>query len=672
MSLQDFLASKAEEPQKVVKGIPTKGYSTLVENATSLPLDLSRMPLPLRSRLDFLAARVLDPDINKTIVVGQRFSGKTFLIEQLAFNLHNYIQRSPKAPLHFIPFNDMKMLELGNTENLRLYMEGIKRSLQTSENFICIVTESLEAALYISGVFPKIRIILELNLDTFQKLILPVSRSGNNIWASWQVADVSETPLTKRQLSTLLFNTLVKRLNPTTLHPLTQGQVTTFINFYLKHFPELEDVEGDEKVVIASAGLWATALRYFMGTLSYTTDPQYLTAEGAPLFKAILNKSFDETQAFFTDYIEGSIRELPTQQIPEEMLRIFAQEGHRIIMIGGASGVEGTNDDEESPVVFKDIKKLSSRLKNGLMGQDSAIEQVADSMMVSAVGLNDGKKPRHSFLFLGPTGVGKTQLAIDLAQELTEVPLDVIRLDMSGYQQEHEVAKLIGAPPGYAGFETGGHLTSAVAAKPNSIVIFDEVEKAHFKVWDAFLQILDYGKLTDGQGNIVDFTKTVIIMTSNIGVAEVNKKTLGFVTLPEGEAYTQRNKDTTETVLKAVRATFRPEFVNRIDDIVIFNELPREVITQILGKEIRLFNEKLEQKGHSLTTPNNAVLDVLLAKSDISKYGARELQRVVFKNVKTPIASFIVENPTAKKLSLTVSNNEITVTSQRNERGNHV
>lgn len=318
------------------------------------------------------------------------------------------------------------------------------------------------------------------------------------------------------------------------------------------------------------------------------------------------------------------------------------------------------NDEDEEktvevePLQFNEIEKFEETLKQEVLGQDGAIDTIVDSMIVPAAGLNDETKPIKSMIFLGPTGTGKTKTATTIAQSLATSPMNLVRIDMSEYSQPHEAAKLLGAPPGYAGFDKGGVLTNAVKANPNSVILLDEIEKADPKIWDSFLQILDAGRMTDGTGNVVDFTQTVIIMTSNIGAGELKKRSMGFIMGNEKEAYQQRQKDSKAIITKALESEFRPELINRIDELVIFNELSKDISRQIVRKEIEIINKRLQSRGYELDEINNDIIDEILSKSNVSTYGAREIQRVILRNLSSPIAKTIVKNKdlASKKLVL--------------------
>jgi ATP-dependent Clp protease ATP-binding subunit ClpB len=267
---------------------------------------------------------------------------------------------------------------------------------------------------------------------------------------------------------------------------------------------------------------------------------------------------------------------------------------------------------------------LEDALHRRVIGQDEAVTAVANAIRRSRAGLSDPNQPIGSFLFLGPTGVGKTELARALAEYLFDDERAIVRIDMSEYQERHTVSRLVGAPPGYVGFEEGGQLTEAVRRRPYSVVLLDEIEKAHPDVFNTLLQLLDDGRLTDGHGRTVDFRNTIVIMTSNLG---------GTVFQDTGVAPEKRR----EAVLDDVRATFRPEFVNRIDEIVVFDPLGRDQIAAIVGIQVELLARRLAERGLSLEL-TDAARELLASRGYDPAFGARPLKRLIQREIADPLA----------------------------------
>ncbi len=280
---------------------------------------------------------------------------------------------------------------------------------------------------------------------------------------------------------------------------------------------------------------------------------------------------------------------------------------------------------------------MEERLHRRVVGQEEAVEAVSDAIRRARAGLKDPKRPIGSFIFLGPTGVGKTELARALAAFLFDSEDAMVRIDMSEYMEKHTVSRLIGAPPGYVGYEEGGQLTEAVRRRPYRVVLFDEIEKAHPEVFNVLLQILDDGRLTDGQGHIVDFKNTVVIMTSNVGTAQIKRSApLGFQAVATAPAASDREQ-LHKTVLEELRRSFRPEFLNRIDEIIIFDPLTQEQIKEIVDLLIADLRERIaEQKINIEMT--EAAREWLAKEGFDPEYGARPLRRAIQRNVENPLS----------------------------------
>ena len=274
------------------------------------------------------------------------------------------------------------------------------------------------------------------------------------------------------------------------------------------------------------------------------------------------------------------------------------------------------------------LLQLADHLHKRVIGQDEAVEAVADAVVRARSGLKDPNRPIGSFIFLGPTGVGKTELARALAEYMFDDERAMIRIDMSEYMEKHAVSRLIGAPPGYVGYEEGGQLTEAVRRRPYAVILFDEIEKAHHDVFNVLLQILDDGRLTDGQGRIVDFKNTVIIMTSNIG----SERILEFGGKTDSTAYDRMK----EAVLTEMRHHFRPEFLNRVDEIVVFHSLTEEHLKKILQIQFERLRSRLAERHISIELTPAA--ETHLAREGYDPvYGARPLKRAIQKELETPI-----------------------------------
>jgi len=269
---------------------------------------------------------------------------------------------------------------------------------------------------------------------------------------------------------------------------------------------------------------------------------------------------------------------------------------------------------------------MEERLHQRVVGQDEAVKAVSNAVRRSRAGLQDPNRPIGSFIFLGPTGVGKTELAKALAEFLFDDERAMVRIDMSEYQEKHTVSRLIGAPPGYVGYEEGGQLTEAVRRRPYSVILFDEIEKAHSEVFNVLLQVLDDGRLTDGQGRTVDFKNTVIIMTSNAG---------SELWMNGGKVVSR------DAVNRVLQNTFKPEFLNRLDEIVVFHSLTKEDLKQIVDIQLKHVRDLLIQRGLMLDITPKAIEFLVETGTDI-EFGARPLKRAIQHELQDPLAMEIL------------------------------
>jgi len=350
------------------------------------------------------------------------------------------------------------------------------------------------------------------------------------------------------------------------------------------------------------------------------------------------------------DYDLNKAAELRLGQLPELERRLGGEEERLAARSGGTRLLrEVVTSDEIASIVSRWTGIPVSRLQEGerekvlrldtilherIVGQDEAVRLVADAIIRARSGIKDPRRPIGSFIFLGPTGVGKTELAKTLAAALFDTEENMIRIDMSEYQERHTVSRLVGAPPGYVGYEEGGQLTEAVRRKPYSVVLFDEVEKAHPDVFNAMLQVLDDGRLTDAQGHTVDFRNTVIIMTSNIG----SQYLVGDAVGTDGEI----KPDARELVTAEMRTHFRPEFLNRLDEILLFRRLSRDDMKGIVAIQLERLKKLLADR--KITLEVDAAASAWLANAGYDPvYGARPLKRVIQRELQNPLAQQILE-----------------------------
>ena len=351
--------------------------------------------------------------------------------------------------------------------------------------------------------------------------------------------------------------------------------------------------------------------------------------------------------------------------------RAFPDKAIDVLDEAGAKKQASENDADNRPTVTKDdvanvvammsgvpvqrvrkaeterLRTMADTLKKRVIGQDEAVQTVVRAIQRSRLGLRDPRRPIGTFFFLGPTGVGKTFLAQCLAEEMFGSKDAIVRFDMSEYMEKHTVSLLVGAPPGYVAHEDGGKLTEAVRRKPYSIVLFDEIEKAHPDIFNVLLQVLDEGRLTDRQGHVVDFKNTIIILTSNVGTRQLKDfgSGVGFAAIDADE------KAQKQTLLKALNKTFPPEFVNRIDNVITFDSLSRETMQIILDNELDKLRQRLKSQGYTLQVADE-VKAAMLDKSDIKQYGARPIKRAIQTYLEDKITESMLNQPKKKTIKI--------------------
>ncbi|MDU5559835.1 ATP-dependent Clp protease ATP-binding subunit [Anaerococcus vaginalis] len=367
-----------------------------------------------------------------------------------------------------------------------------------------------------------------------------------------------------------------------------------------------------------------------------------------------INEQNFEKAASLRDQINETREKLEKEKNEDKKdLKISFDEVAKIVSSWSKVPITKLTEDEKQRYMDLDID-----LKKEVIGQDKAIDKISHAIKRARVGLKDPKKPIGSFIFVGPTGVGKTYLAKSLAKNLFGDMDNLIRMDMSEYMEKFAVSRLVGSPPGYVGYEEGGQLTEAVRKHPYSVILFDEIEKAHPDIFNLLLQIIDDGRLTDGQGRTVDFKNTIIIMTSNVGVSSLNQNPkIGFGT---GDVEKEIDDSNKEIINKAIKNAFAPEFLNRLDDIIMFNSLDKDAIKEITKILLDETKERLKNLGIEINY-NKRVVDLLSEGGFSKEYGARPLERHITNKIDNQLAEEILEGKLSKdmKINLTVKEGKI-------------
>ena len=409
---------------------------------------------------------------------------------------------------------------------------------------------------------------------------------------------------------------LERRFQKVQVQPTTGDETFNILTQLSEHYAHYHNVIYTREVLKACVGL----------------SERYLTDRAFP------DKAIDVMD-------EVGARSHARQQFDEEQPQAYTITTEDVA--GVVSMMSGVPVQRVATAENERLRTMGDVLRRRIIGQDKAVETVVKAIQRSRLGLRDPKRPIGTFFFLGQTGVGKTYLAQCLAEEMFGSKDAIIRFDMSEYMEKHTVSLLVGAPPGYVAHEDGGKLTEAVRRKPYSIVLFDEIEKAHPDIFNILLQVLDEGRLTDRQGHIVDFRNTIIVLTSNVGTRQLQEfgNGVGFNT------GSMDQKETNKMLLKALQKQFPPEFVNRIDNVVTFEPLSKETIGQIVQIEIGMLQQRLKTQGHHLNvTPE--VIGELVEKSFDTKNGARPVKRAVQTYLEDPLTEILLRKPNQKRITI--------------------
>ena len=423
--------------------------------------------------------------------------------------------------------------------------------------------------------------------------------------ARGEVQCIGATTINEYRTSIEKDGALERRFQKVTVQPTTPDETYTILTRLSETYGQFHHVRYTQEALRACVNL----------TDRYITDRQFPD-------KAI--DAMDEVGACKTDKMYSKTEH---GEATSEFVEITEADVARVV-----SQMSGVPVQRVAQAEGEQLRQMASTLQQRVIGQDEAVKKVVKAIQRSRMGLRDPRKPIGTFFLLGPTGVGKTHLAQCLAEEMFGSRNAIIRFDMSEYMEKHTVSLLVGAPPGYVAHEDGGKLTEAVRRKPYSIVLFDEIEKAHPDIFNVLLQVMDEGRLTDRQGHVVDFKNTIIILTSNVGTRQLSDfgAGIGF------GADNLDDKTSERTLVKALQRTFPPEFVNRLDDIIVFHALDDEALAQILWLELRPLQARLEAMGYTLELTDHTRDEILRMARD-KQYGARPLKRAIQTLIEDPL-----------------------------------
>ena len=436
--------------------------------------------------------------------------------------------------------------------------------------------------------------------------------------ARGEVQCIGATTINEYRTSIEKDGALERRFQKVTVQPTTPDETYTILTRLSETYGQFHHVRYTQEALRACVNL----------TDRYITDRQFPD-------KAI--DAMDEVGACKTEKVKPQSE---NGEAHTEFLEITEADVARVV-----SQMSGVPVQRVAQAEGEQLRQMASTLQQRVIGQDEAVKKVVKAIQRSRMGLRDPRKPIGTFFLLGPTGVGKTHLAQCLAEEMFGSRNAMIRFDMSEYMEKHTVSLLVGAPPGYVAHEDGGKLTEAVRRKPYSIVLFDEIEKAHPDIFNVVLQVMDDGRLTDGQGHVVDFKNTIIILTSNVGTRQLSDFGAGI-----GFGVDNLDDKTSErTLVKALQRTFPPEFVNRLDDIIVFHALDDEALAQILWLELRPLQARLEAMGYTIELTDHTRDEILRMARD-KQYGARPLKRAIQTLIEDPLTDKMLAGEIENKI----------------------
>lgn len=545
------------------------------------------------------------------IVYGESGSGKTFMLNQLAYHINEFNGSNAHRAVKFIGVDYVNRLMTGDNSLTAFGLQAAAAINETNtDRHLIIVVPDLHLFLLLISKCRNTSFILEADDDMLSHAMTNHSSQVDKI----------EAVQVNNKMKWKEFLNEAHRANITLagqydVKPVSNVAVKTFIEELIRQvYPtHPESFRSIEEIEIP-IGYVLERIEYMYAWLM-ESDVKQINAKTA---RTIAREAFNDSPIVDEDDFDDD----------DMIMSMLNDELHN------------KKDKKQKPVKtlkYNDPLHLADRLKTTVVNQDKAIDMVSKAILIDAAGMKPKDKPVASFLFLGPSGVGKTQLAKSLADTLFEKPVNLVRIDCSEFNDKHTAARLFGAPPGYVGYDNGGELTNAVREHPQSVVLLDEVEKAHPDIWNTFLQVFDDARLTDGQGETTDFSHCVFILTGNLGTKEAeNMKTAGF-----GES-TVNDEET--VYMKAMRDFFRPEFINRLDGICVFNKLRREDYARIVRIKLHEISGIIKDNYGKKVDFNvsDAAMDGILIKARSMNLGAREIDHVLKSNVVLPMAENIL------------------------------
>lgn len=637
--------------------IPVNRYEP---RAYTQPVDFNSIPEDYREVLEAAICTLLDQDGGKVVLTGGSQSGKTFFGAQMLYSVERFLDNYGLGELFPLRITRSDYNEFApRIDSVGEYLERVADEMGLDISEICVFTDHTEVAGRIAEAGTGVKIILEAPHPMYEAMMKAQESGMTSVWSGWDVLDISTIFLRRRAVADMVQEVQHDRLLENHPFELKKKHIVALVNQLLEICDTMRAEEGNpnDPYLMVSPSHVAILTRRLIQLISVGGNKEDLPKDK---IKDAIEKVFDQLHPLLQEIHRKAHAINGNDESSGGGLQIVASSAEEARDALESMGLELSEEDEEelfgsfikeraegkpSPGTnfrgkFRSIGTLEKSLKKNIIGQDRAIGKVVDALAIPAAGMQSPKKPLRTMLFLGPTGVGKTELSLQLAENLYTDPLNVIRLDMSEFSSEGATTSLFGSTPGYIGYsEDGGMLTREVAKNPHSLIILDEIEKAKPSTWDAFLQVLDAGRMTTGSGKVVDFSNCVIVMTSNLGTEEMSARGVGFGDLGE----TTKTSEQLERIAKnALKKYFRIEFLNRIDEIVVFDQLASNSARKIVEKELKEVSKLIEPRGHSLARTSADILDSILESSDFDQFGAREIQRTVQRKVSVPLARLVL------------------------------
>lgn len=622
-------------------------------------LDFNSLPENYRDALEQAVFSLFDSDGGKIILTGGGQSGKSFFGAQMLYSAGRFLEAYELG--NFLPlrisrsdFNEFAP----HFDSIGDYFKLVAKDMEVELSEICVFTDHTEVAGRIADSGTDVRVVLEAPEPMLNAMLTAQNSGMTSVWSGFESFDVSSIYLRRRDIVNMVHAAQHEKLKETYKIDLLPKHIIGIVNYLMGICAAMRYEDGDPKdpylMVIPSQV--AVIARRFVQIVSSRSNPENISKDeineaiekAADQCRHLVDEAHRIAHAIQTEESNsGGATVTVSANSPEEMRAAVEALGFDVDNMDESFGAFGEKKEPKSVEKnskfrgkFRSIAALEKNLKKSIIGQDRAIGKVVDALSIPAAGTHSAKKPLRTMLFLGPTGVGKTELSLQLAENLYTDPLNVIRLDMSEFSTEGATTSLFGSTPGYIGYsEDGGMLTREVAKHPHSLIILDEIEKAKASTWDAFLQVLDAGRMTTGSGKVVDFSNCVIVMTSNLGSAEMSARGIGFGEIGSSAKTTEELERIAKSALKNY---LKIEFINRIDEIVVFNQLSADSARRIVEKELKDVSKLIEIRGHSLGKASNDILDSILNSSDFDQFGAREIQRTIQREVSVPLAKSVL------------------------------